>query len=527
MNILIIDIGSYAVKFLEIELDRKEPIIVSHHYVVLSRVRPQLKPDLTQEAVQQEIVRSYLKHNPFEGKIIFQIPDFLVTSRFITLPVGNRRKAEMMIPFQLDDNLPFPTSKAHYTTTLQRVGPNETIAEIAITELETFDAFYHSLVEKDILPAVLTSELSIVHSFADAAQIAGPMALLDIGHETSKCYFIFNKQVVSNHLSYTAGECIDEMLQTTYDLSPEDAVVYKHENSFFLTEAQYNGVTEEQKHFAHLMKEVFSPLVQDLKRWEVGFRVKYGHPVEKIYITGATSKIKNLAPFLSESLGLKVEVYNPYQLNHVSSTPVADDNQHSFALCSMAAYAHKGKIPLSNFLHGAYRSNYNTNIPPHSTTFIFTRVLILCLLLSGLLLIERFAFLMPKDEALTTMASRDAAFSQPERNLYRRNPQRLLSQFRTQSRQISQEVRLVQSASTTDALSALTTLSASLSSNPKIDLVFFRSQDRSVEARFQSEELRELELLSDHLLTRGLPDLFVELDTNNKTLEISFRGGHR
>lgn len=524
MNILIIDLGSYSVKFLEIVMNRKEPTLTSYHHVILSRVRPQLKSELTNEEIHLEIIQSYLEANPFDGKIIFQLPEFLVTSRFLSLPVGNRRKAEMMIPFQLDDNLPFPTTKAHYTTTLSKVSNTETRAQIAITELETFDALYHTLDGRNILPAVLTSELSIIQSFADAAQIAGPVALLDIGHETSKCYFIFDKQVISNHLSFTAGQSVDEMLMASYNLSQEDAVIYKHENAFFLTEAQYKGVSDEQKHFALLMKEVFQPLVQDIKRWEVGFRVKYGHPVEKILVTGASSRIKNLAPFLTEAIGIHTEIYNPYQLCDVSE-PLDREQQPSFALASMAAYAHKGKVALSNFLHGRYRSKYNTNIPVHSSTFVFTRVLVICLILSAMLLVEKFLFLQPKETSLNTMASRDANLTPAERNQFRRSPDRLLAQYRNRSRQVTQEVQLIQAAASTDALSALASLSAALTTNEKVDMVLFRSLDNNVEAIFKSEDIRELQLLSDHIATRGLPDLFVDLDEQAKELTISFRGG--
>lgn len=523
MDVLIIDLGSYAIKFLQIFVDRKQVSILNHHLVLLDRVKPQLKPDLTTVEIQHEIVRSYLKNNPFDGKIIYQVPVDLTTSRFITLPVGNKRKAEMMIPFQLDDNLPFPSSAIHFTSTWSKIGQNESQSLISITELDFFQSFYETLLEKEILPAVLTSELGMVHSFADAAEISGPAAFIDLGHSMSKCYFIFNKQVVSTHLSFVAGKSINEMLSMTYQLNEEDAQVYKHENAYFLTQNQFDTVTEEQAHFAKLMAQVFQPLVQDIKRWEVGFRVKYGHPVEKIYLMGGTSQIKNFSAFLSEQIGIQVELYNPYPLCVSSTEPVSKNNQSFFALSSMAAYAHRGRIPISNFLHGVFKSNYSTNIPIHSTTFLFTRTLVICLFLCAILFAERTLFL-DKQTAAINKKARDANLSGTDRTQFTRNPERMLTQLKARSREINQEVQLIQSAARTDAMAVLSQLSSSLGTNKAIDMIFFRSQDENIEARFSSESLDDLKTLQGHIDRMGLNEIILELDDVKKELFLSFKG---
>jgi general secretion pathway protein L len=523
MDVLIIDLGTYAIKFLQIFVDRKQVSILNHHLVFIERVRPQLKPDLTNIEVQHEIVRSYLKNNPFEGKIIFQIPVDLTTSRFITLPVGNKRKAEMMIPFQLDDNLPFPSTSIHYTSTWSKTNPTESQSLISITQLDFFQPYYETLQENGILPAILTSELGFVHSFADAAEISGPAAFIDLGHSLSKCYFIFNKQVVSTHLSFIAGKSVNEMLAITYQLSGEDAEIYKHENAYFLTSNQYETVSSEQAHFAKLMAQVFQPLVQDIKRWEVGFRVKYGHPVEKIYLMGGTSQIKNFAGYLTEQIGIQVELYNPYPLCVSSTEPVSKNNQSFFALAAMAAFAHRGRVPISNFLHGVFKSNYSTNIPIHSTTFLFTRTLVISLFLCAILFAER-SFFLDKQTTLISQRAREANLSGTERTQFNRNPARMLTQLKTKSREISQEVQLIQSASTTDAMAVLSQLSSSLGANNALDMIFFRSIDQSVEARFASENLEDLRTLQGHLDRMGLNEVILDLDDANKELFLSFKG---
>ena len=60
--------------------------------------------------------------------------------------------------------------------------------------------------------------------------------ILDLGHSTTKAYFIHQQQIVSTHISYVAGSVIDQVIAETYQISLPEAIIYKHQNSFLLTE---------------------------------------------------------------------------------------------------------------------------------------------------------------------------------------------------------------------------------------------------------------------------------------------------
>ena len=83
---------------------------------------------------------------------------------------------------------------------------------------------------------------------------------------------------------------------------------FKHQNSFFLTENQFDDVDEDQQEFAKLMKIIFCLLSWILKKWLFGYRVSRGSNIEKIIITGGTSRITNIDNFLSQNLNFPVEV---------------------------------------------------------------------------------------------------------------------------------------------------------------------------------------------------------------------------
>lgn len=65
------------------------------------------------------------------------------------------------------------------------------------------------------------------------------------------------------------------MISQTYQIDPEEAVLYKHQNAFLLTENQYEGVEPAQKDFATAMEKVLHTLISDFARWKIGFKVNF------------------------------------------------------------------------------------------------------------------------------------------------------------------------------------------------------------------------------------------------------------
>ncbi len=523
MNILTVDIGSYSVKFLEVKLERKFVNIVDFQEVIITKVQHQLPLESSVEDVQYEIINSYLKQSGFEGKIMYQLPCEHSTSRFLDLPVNNRKKAEMMVPFQLDENLPYPISHIHYTSTMLKKGQHFS-ALINIAKTEYFDSIYSQLQSKHILPALLTTELSVVQSCAEHMNLHSNYCILDIGHDTAKAYFIHNRQVISNHTSHIAGKVIDNVIAQTYNIQTEDAVLYKHENCFFLTENQYGEVDKDQQEFAKLMKQSFWPFILELKRWELGFRVKIGQPIEKIYITGGTGKINNIGNFISQAVAIPVETLKVPEV-----TGIAAKDNDNYGVGQLMALSQKAKTPPANFLVGDYSSGYSNNISLHSSAFIFTRAMVLCFVIITALFAEQMIFLEPEkknlDKKITKLLKNQSLrISQKVRRKYKRNPNQIFSIVKKKNKQVKQEIKTIMSAAKVNAISPLTQLSKLLKSNTLVSLEHFKSSFGEVVAKFSSDDLKELEKMKTHLEGSDLNNLQVKLNKKTKIMNVSFDG---
>ena len=496
MNILAIDLGSYSVKFLEIFAEKNSFDLISFNELPLVDT-DQSSEDSSLPTRQLQTIKGHLEQREFKGQLIFQLPNEYITSRYLKIPVTQRKKVEQTIPFQLDESIPFSLSQTHYAAVLKKK-ESSTIAVISASELASFENFFNLMDSIEIMPDILTSELSAICNIASPGILDHPCAVLDIGHNTTKGYFIANNEVVSNHISYIAGRSIDEVISNTYQISEQEAVRYKHENCFFLTENEYDSVNQEQMDFARLMKQVFSPLLQEYQRWNMGFSIKNKEKIKGIYITGGSSNIKNIIPFLIQELSTEVHHLDVYMGLRPSQgvRPFNQNEKNSFTLCYMMASSKSSDITTANFLKGEYSNKSSEKIPLHSLSFVGARVLTLFLFVILILGVEK-TLLTGQEKKLDkkiTKLIKGPSLEIPRKiqKRYKRKPSKILDFLKKKNNFSKKEIEKLVSLDKTNALSPLITLSKNLMANKNVNLVRFSNIKKNVKAVFNSNHPKEL-----------------------------------
>lgn len=522
MNILAIDIGSYSIKFYEVKSERRNFVLQEKHEIVLDEIRAHYPNIQSTTELQKEVVANFLQKIAHETKVIFQLPNEFVTTRYFELPVNSRAKAEQMIPFQLDDNLPYPVNHAHHASIFFKKSNSFSVITNIIQESE-FKNFYHFFDLKNSLPHVVTTEISLYQAMTEYLKINENALIIDLGHKTTKMYVTMNRQIVSNHLSYIAGAHFNEVIARSYQLSLENAQIHKQENGFFLNLSMYDEVTPEQKEFGLIMKQAISPLIQDIRRAEIGHRVKFGANIDKIYLTGGTSLFNNIDGFLAEQTGLPV-----------SKLPTLNDIKNDFSgasinlnIAKMMILAHKNKQPLLNFLIGKYQTQANTFISLHSTVFIAVRAGFIALLIILGLLSEKYYFLKREETQINkkvanVLKSPLLNLTKPQQNSFKNAPQKLLSNIKKKNQIIKQEVSTILAAQKINAIKPLATLSQVLGKNPDVNLIEFENDSIESKALFSSENIGSLKVLEETLRKTTLNNLTIDYTEGQKTLSIRF-----
>lgn len=522
MNILAIDIGSYSVKFIEVRPERRNYVLVEKNEVIIDEVRS-LYPHITNPVeLQKEIITQFIQKKPSDIKIIFQMPNDMLTTRYLEIPGTSKRKTEQIIPFQLEENLPYSLNNAHFSSRINKKSSSFSVLS-NITQLGVFKDFFAYFENKEAQPSILTSEVSIMQAYIDYIRMNETCCIMDFGHKTTKVYFVQDRQVVSNHTSYVAGMAINEVIAKSYQISLDNAIIYKHANAFMLNDDQLTQVSSEQKSFALLMKQIFNPLILDLRRWEIGHRVKYGTTIEKFYILGGTSNINNLDNFINFHTGITVETLPPI-LDLKNDFAALEKN---FYLAKMMAVSQKSPSSIINFLTGKFQTASNSFISIHSAVFIWVRSTFIALLLILGLSSERVFFLQKQNTAVDTkikalMKRTNLGIGNNDRKAYEKNPNRILNLMKKKNKIVKDEVSSILSSQTTNALRPLAILSKTISSNPKVSLEKFSSDGYTVNASFHAEDPTELETMSALLRNSGLPSLKVNYQTGQTALIIQF-----
>ena len=149
MKFLAIDIGNYSIKFYEATWERRRINILRHEEILLEKALQNAPKVESIDALKRAVVKSFLGNEKYEGKIIFSLPFDLFTTRFIEVPVTNLKKAEAMIPFQLEETLPYSISQVHLVKSFLKA-ENKTYATVAVSPKNEFSKYFHQLENENI-----------------------------------------------------------------------------------------------------------------------------------------------------------------------------------------------------------------------------------------------------------------------------------------------------------------------------------------------------------------------------------------
>jgi Tfp pilus assembly PilM family ATPase len=486
---------------------------------------PEMGREDSINAIIQDVIDSNARP---DSRIIYQADHQMMTTRFLTMPVKSKKKADLMMPFQLEEDIPFSLSEIHYAYRMEGQKTQHT-AMVELVRNTVFEPYYGTLRDKNILPTILTTEGSVVENYFNLNPMAGPFCVLDIGHRTTKAYFFYNSRLLMTHVSYIGGHHVNEMIAETYKIDPDEAIIYKHQNAFLLTSSQYSEVDSAQKDFATAMDKVFSSLITDFNRWKIGFKVNFGLPVQHVFICGGSSNIKNIANYLTEKWETKVTLLESFDKIEAEKVDLNPKNKSKFALVNMMAIGFRRKNRFINLLTGRFAQASTSEVPLHSFAFIGVRVVAASLILAISLFAERF-FIEKDISAINRRMSEVIKREELQlpgrlRRQVTTNPKAVYETLVRKQRDVRQEISTLQSAIEIKALSPLVIVSQIAASAEGATMIEFKSTETGeITAVFSSESTEALANLKGSFERSSLSDVQASIDQTKLQLTVTAVG---
>ncbi|NQW44144.1 MAG: pilus assembly protein PilM, partial [Deltaproteobacteria bacterium] len=289
MRILALELGSWSVKGVEFESGFRRFEILDLH-----EVRLPLRLSDPVELYKQAITDLFAKLPSNPDKVVLSLPASNISLRFLTIPVKQRKKAEQMYRFELEDSLPFKLDD----TVVEHViysQKDSSLVFAAIAPNRFIIQHLDYLKKIGLDPDWLTFEgMGLINLYLGSliktpSEISGPTLLLDMGHTKTNLSIVNDSRVEVFRSFSWGGFAITQNIALTTGLPLEDSEFQKHQMVL--------GGTPNEKTNLELSTttlQAIGPLLTEINHSLIAYRNATKQSITSIQLSGGTALLKGL-----------------------------------------------------------------------------------------------------------------------------------------------------------------------------------------------------------------------------------------
>ncbi|MCX6112490.1 MAG: pilus assembly protein PilM [Proteobacteria bacterium] len=306
MKILILDIGSYAIKALYFEKNFRGYNINHFSHTIIDK-DPKLS-SLEQITETVKLLKKVNDYKPEQTIVIY--PADKTTSRTFILPFRDKKRVEMALPLELEEQVPFSIEDLVYDWQTVENLPRGSRIMITATMKTDLDLFINALKAADADPDVITPSSDALFSLLnylklgkDAVQVEKngkisteityhPVVVVDIGD--TKSNVVISKRGIPEYtrLVNYGGEHVTKQIMNEYGVSYEEAERSKIEVGYIILDGDTNEYTKEQVSFSKVLKDAYdiitclykrNRLLNEIHRQEFTQRIKFKKNPKIVY----------------------------------------------------------------------------------------------------------------------------------------------------------------------------------------------------------------------------------------------------
>ena len=311
-----LDLGSYALKAVEVVPAG------NGHKITHMAVAP-TPPGAVTEGVAAgaeglaKAIKGLLQSAGIRGnRVVTALGGEAVIVRELKLPEMPESELEQAVAYEAERYLPYGVKDVSRDFQVLGKAPEEGQLEILLVaarkELVTrqLAALQSTGLSAPILDVAPFSLLRAVGRHNGQAE--GTIVYVDLGAESSDILIMEGERLRLARNISTGGNAVTKAIGEALTLEFAAAQTLKEERARLLLEGQQpEDATIARLHeiILPVINSIFTEVRRSLDYYQTRSR---GQAVTKVVLTGGTAKLRNLAPFLSEELGLPVEVGNPF-----------------------------------------------------------------------------------------------------------------------------------------------------------------------------------------------------------------------
>ena len=312
-----VDIGSYAIKVVEIDQNKKGRFLKNFGVIGLPRNAIREGDIVEQEVVAEALKRLFKNLKIRNQNVAVALSGYPVMAKRITLPDSKREEieatihdqAEQYIPFDINDvNLDFDIlEKEEPLSEEEAAGAEEALDVMLVAaKKDVIDAYVNLLAAADLNPGVLDVDVFALQNAAELSIIGEKegYAIVNVGAEELGINTVVNGTSLFSRDSSFGGGQITDLIMGHFDVDFRTA-----------EEIKLGAVRDKawDKGLETSVSGVVSDWAQEIKRALDFVDTTYpDKTIGKIFVCGGSCRIKGFQKYLAAHTGLPVVELNPF-----------------------------------------------------------------------------------------------------------------------------------------------------------------------------------------------------------------------
>lgn len=266
----------------------------------------------------QEVARAIMATMEEAGtktkKAIFSIPDFSTFFTSFKLPPMTEEELPEAVKYEAKQHTPLPLSEVVLDWQIIEKKPldkKRTLFKILLVAVpvEVVNQYQEIAKIANLEPIALEAEVfSLVRALITGSE-EGPVALIDIGAQSTTCSIVDKKILKASHSFDMSGDDLLSTLARALNIEFTEAKELKSKYGI-------EGKNDQIKENGQTVKEILLPLVDIILREIKGilndFEEQEKTEIKKVIVAGGTALLPGLKEYFTKSLKIETEVANPF-----------------------------------------------------------------------------------------------------------------------------------------------------------------------------------------------------------------------
>ena len=305
-----LDIGSHTIKLIELGFEGNAIGLLAAGSVPTPPKALSSSSPADMEAVAQVIKRLLKETGARSKEVHIALPESKVFTRVIEVPALSSRELTSAIQWEAEQYIPLPLDQVNLDFTILRdakeTGTNKMEVLLVAAPKTLLDTYLSILELAEVSPVSAETEIiATTRALERSIPNIRTVMIVSLGAQTTDITIVRNGILTFTRSLSAGGDALTRALAQTLDFSVPQAEEYKR--TYGIQQDKLEGK------IAQSAKPITDTIVNELKRAVAFYQGKYtDESISLVLLSGGTSRLPGMVVFLATSLGMEVQLANPW-----------------------------------------------------------------------------------------------------------------------------------------------------------------------------------------------------------------------